>query len=211
MSKTIFVGNQFFDSDEKLDITDPYTNKIIKEISLAIQKDAQNALILAQRAFLITKKEPSFVRKKRLLKLALEIAKNKEDLAKLIAIEASKPIRLARGEVDRALITLKEAAEEATRIDGELLSVDIDKNIQNTSVIVKYEPIGVVYAISPFNFPLNLMLHKVAPALAIGNLVTIKPPTQTPLTAIKFAEIVKELDFPRGLIQVLPSNNDIAK
>jgi len=211
MSKTIFIGNQFFDSDKKQEVIDPYTGKFIKEISLATQKYAENALVLAQRAFVISKKEPSYIRKKRLLKLALEIAKNKNNLAKLISIESGKPIRLAYQELERSLITLKEAAEESTRIDGELLSVDIDQTVKDTRATVKYEAMGVVYAISPFNFPLNLMLHKIAPALAIGCPIIIKPPVQSPLTAIKFAEIVKELDFPRGLIQVLPSDNDIAK
>ncbi len=211
MSKTIFIGNEFLESNIKSEIKDPFTQKTIKEISLATAEQAKKALLFAQRAFIISKREPSFIRKKRLLKLALEIAKNKETLAKLISIESAKPIRLARGEVERALITLKEAAEESTRIEGEYLDLEIDKNVNNTKSIVKYEPMGIVYSISPFNFPLNLMLHKIAPALAIGAPVIIKPPQQTPLTAIKFAEIVQELDFPRGLIQVLPSDNDIAK
>jgi glyceraldehyde-3-phosphate dehydrogenase (NADP+) len=211
MSKTIFIGNQFFDSDIKDSVIDPFTNKVIKEISLATEKQADEALLMAQRAFIISKTEPSFVRKKRLLKLALEVAKNKDILAKLISIESAKPIRLAKAEVERALITLKEAAEESTRIDGEYIDLEIDKNLQNTKAIVKYESMGVVYSISPFNFPLNLMIHKIAPALAIGNPVIIKPPKQTPLTAIKFAEIIQELDFPRGLVQVLPSDNNVAK
>ncbi len=211
MSKTIFVGNEFLESDIKSEVKDPFTQKVVKEISLATSKQAEKALLFAQRAFIISKREPSFIRKKRLLKLALEIAKNKETLAKLISIESAKPIRLARGEVERGLITLKEAAEEATRIEGEYLDLEIDKNVNNTKSIVKHEPMGIVYSISPFNFPLNLMLHKIAPALAIGAPVIIKPPKQTPLTAIKFAEIVQELDFPRGLIQVLPSDNDVAR
>lgn len=211
MSKTIFIGNEFLNSNISSEITDPFTKKVIKKISLATQEQAEKALLFAQRAFIISKREPSFIRKKRLLKLALEIAKNKETLAKLISIESAKPIRLARGEVERALITLKEAAEESTRIEGEYLDLEIDKNVNNTKSIVKYEPMGIVYSISPFNFPLNLMLHKIAPALAIGAPIIIKPPKQTPLTAIKFAEIVQELDFPRGLIQVLPSDNEVAK
>ncbi len=209
--KTIFIGNEFLDSDIKEDIINPYNNELLKTISLANSKQVDLALIMSQRAYMLTKNEASYIRRKRLLQLALEIATQKEEFAKLIVDESGKPMRLAKGEVERALITLKLAAEETTRINGEYLDIEIDENITNSKAITKYEAIGTVYAISPFNFPLNLMIHKLAPALAIGNPVIIKPPKQAPLTALKLAEIIQHLHFPKGLVQIIPSDNDMAK
>ena len=209
--KSIFIGNKFLESEIKEEIKNPYTGEVIETISLATKKQVDLALIMAQRASILTKNEPSFKRKKRLLQLALEIATQKDEFAKLIVKESGKPMRLAKGEVERALITLKLAAEESTRINGEYLDVEIHENITNTKAITKYEPLGPIYSISPFNFPLNLMIHKLAPALAIGDPIIVKPPKQAPLTTIKLAEIINELHFPMGLVQIVPSDNEMAK
>jgi len=125
--------------------------------------------------------------------------------------EAGKPIRFAKGEVDRAILTFTIAAEEAKRISGEVIPLDLNKASEGRFGITRRFPIGPIIGISPFNFPLNLVAHKVAPAIASGNTITIKPSSQTPLIALKLAEVLENAGTIPGQVNVVPTSSDIAQ
>lgn len=127
-----------------------------------------------------------------------------EEFARLIALEAGKPIKTAREEVDRAVFTFAVAAEETTRIGGEWLPLDLQPSTAGRAAIVRRFPVGPIFAITPFNFPLNLVAHKLAPAIAAGCTVVLKPAPQTPFTSLLLAEVVEAADWPAGALNVLP-------
>src|SRR5690606_17264706 len=140
-----------------------------------------------------------------ILHQAANILKNrKEELAQIIMREAGKPIKFARGEVDRTVQTLLVSAEEAKRITGEGVPVEAAPGSENRLAFTIRVPVGIVAAISPFNFPLNLVAHKIAPALAAGNTVILKTASKTPISAIKLAKILQDVGMPAGMLQVLP-------
>jgi acyl-CoA reductase-like NAD-dependent aldehyde dehydrogenase len=139
------------------------------------------------------------------------LAERAEEFARIIAMEAGKPIRTARGEVQRALSTFHLAAEEATRIGGEQLPVDIDARGEGYWAVVERFPVGPCAFVTPFNFPLNLVAHKVAPALAAGCAFVVKPSERTPLTALLLGELLAETDLPAGAFSVLPCDREGAR
>jgi acyl-CoA reductase-like NAD-dependent aldehyde dehydrogenase len=134
----------------------------------------------------------------------------REEFARLIALEAGKPIKAARVEVDRAVFTFALAAEEAMRIEGEYLPMDVMPGSDRKYGIVRRFPAGPVAAITPFNFPLNLVAHKLAPAIACGCPIVLKPAPQTPLTALRLARLLQECGLPAGALHVLPLANEDA-
>ena len=127
----------------------------------------------------------------------------------MIALEAGKPIREAEVEADRGVFTVETAAEEAKRIDGEVMPLDLLPSSKGRFGIVRRFPIGPIAGISPFNFPLNLALHKVAPALASGNPIVLKPPSRDPLTMLLVAEMLDEIGVPKGAVSVLPMDREV--
>jgi len=135
------------------------------------------------------------------------LIEQKERFAQLIVAEAGKPIRLARGEVDRAVLTFKTAAEESARLGGESLPLDLTEGNEGRWGLVQRFPVGPVLAITPFNFPLNLVAHKVAPAMAAGCPVVLKPAPQTPFTALALGEVILKAGWPNEALAVLPLSN----
>lgn len=149
--------------------------------------------------------------RQRILRTVAEgIRAERENFAHLIALEAGKPIKAARVEVDRAVFTFSLAAEEALRLPGEYIPMDVMPGSDRKYGVVRRFPAGPVAAITPFNFPLNLVAHKVAPAMACGCPVVLKPAPQTPLTALKLARLLQESELPSGALQVLPLANEDA-
>jgi len=149
--------------------------------------------------------------RQRILRAAAEgIQADRESFARLIALEAGKPIKAARVEVDRAVFTFSLAAEEALRLPGEYIPMDVMPGSDRKYGIVRRFPAGPVAAITPFNFPLNLVAHKVAPAIACGCSVVLKPAPQTPLTSLKLARLLQDSGLPSGVLQVLPLGNEDA-
>ncbi|MDQ6730076.1 MAG: aldehyde dehydrogenase family protein, partial [Actinomycetota bacterium] len=136
------------------------------------------------------------------------IAERVEELAQTIALEAGKPIRDARAEASRATYVFRWAAEEAKRIDGQWLPLDTERGLGRRGGLIRRFPVGPLLAIAPFNFPLNLVAHKLAPALAAGNPVIVKPSTRTPLSALRLLDAVAGEDWPTGAISVLPVCGD---
>ena len=157
------------------------------------------------RAFQVTRKLPAWKRAEVLGRIADGIEAAKEDFARTIALEAGKPIKTARLEAERAAFTFRVAAEETKRIHGELLQLDWLPGTEGRTGQVRRVPLGPIAGISPFNFPLNLVAHKVAPALAAGNPIVVRPASQTPISALKLAQIVLEAGWPEEGIAVVPS------
>ena len=152
----------------------------------------------------------SFQRAGILRKIAEGIRHRREEFARTICQEAGKPIKTARIEVDRGIYTFEVAAEEATRIYGEYIPLDTLEATAGRWGLVRRFPLGPVFAITPFNFPLNLVAHKVAPAIAAGCPLILKPAPQTPVTALMLAEVVHDAGWPEGALAVMPLSNDDA-
>lgn len=204
------VGGERRTSAEKVEIRNPYNQDVIAVVNYASAHDADEAIARAASAFETTRRLPSYARADVLRRIASELAARKEEWAELITLEAGKPIRDARTEVTRAVQTFTVAAEEAKRLGGELLPLDWLAGSENRWAIVRRFPIGPILGITPFNFPLNLVAHKVAPALASGNPIIIKPAPQTPLSALRLGELVCAAGWPEGGLSVLPCSNDVA-
>ena len=153
----------------------------------------------------MTRKLPAWRRAEILSAIANAIEASRDDFGRTIALEAGKPIKAARLEADRAAFTFRVAAEETKRIHGELLQLDWLPGTEGRTGQVRRVPLGPIAGISPFNFPLNLVAHKVAPALAAGNPIVLRPASQTPISSLKLAQIVLEAGWPEEGIAVVPS------
>ncbi len=181
----------------------PYDGAPVGRVHRAGPADLEQAIQAAERAFETTRRLPGHKRAAALRKISEAIAAQAEDLARTIALEAGKPIKQARAEVGRSVSTFAAAAEEATRLHNELLSLDATPGGEGRQGLVRRFPIGPIAAISPFNFPLNLVAHKLAPAIAAGCPVVLKPASQTPIAALKLAAIIAESGWPPEALSVL--------
>jgi len=191
-------------------INSPYDHGVLGVVSEAGRDDVESAIESAVQAFAATRKMSSFQRASVLRKIVDGISGRKEEFAKTICQEAAKPIKTARLEVERAINTFQIAAEESTRINGEYIPLDTLESTAGRWGLMKRVPLGPVFGITPFNFPLNLVAHKVAPAIAAGCPIILKPAPQTPLSSFLLAEIVQESGWPEGALAVMPLSNDDA-
>jgi len=194
----LYIGGRWRQTKVAQDILSPYDGSVVGTVSVGDEKDVLDAIAAARGAFAVTKDWSSGERSELCARIASGIAAKKEAFAKTIALEAGKPVSQARREVDRAIATFTIAAEEAKRIAGEAVPIDLDPATKGYSAFVGRFPIGPVAAISPFNFPLNLVAHKAAPALACGCTVVHKPASKTPLTAVMLAGTIEEAGAPPG-------------
>lgn len=188
----------------------PYDRTPVAVVHEATAQDVEVAIREAVRAFAVTRKMSSHQRAGILRKIAGGIAARREEFARMICLEAGKPIKTARLEVSRGIYTFEVAAEEATRIYGEYIPLDTLESSAGRWGLLRRFPLGPVFAITPFNFPLNLVAHKVAPAIASGCPLILKPAPQTPVTSLMLAEIVQESGWPAGAFAVMPLSNDDA-
>lgn len=186
------------------DVRSPYDGSVIATTFRPGPEHIEAAIRAAERAFEATRKMGAYERQRILRAIAEGITARREELARTIALEAGKPIRAARAEVDRAIFTSTLAAEESVRIGGEWLPLDLLSSTAGRWAIVRRYPLGPILAITPFNFPLNLVLHKVAPAIATGCAVVHKPASQTPMSSLLLGEIVERSGWPAGALNVLP-------
>jgi glyceraldehyde-3-phosphate dehydrogenase (NADP+) len=207
----LYVGNKPVKTDNLFTVSSPYNGQTVGEISLAGEKEIEEAIKAAQAAFAVLKEMPAYKRSQILLQIKQGVEKKAEELAQIMAQEAGKPITFARIEVARCLELFQYAAEEVKRFEGKVLPIDLDKLSENRLGIYKRFPIGPILCITPFNFPLNLVAHKVAPALAVGNPVIIRPSSATPITALILGEIMAETDLPEGSFSVLPCSTELAE
>lgn len=195
-----FVG----DGRTKQEVRSPYTNEIVGYIDYATNADIESAIQNSHEVFHTTMKHlPAYKRAEILRKTSDYLERDVERFAVTLAHEAGKPIKDARTEVARAVQVLRFAADEAKKIEGELVPMDAAVGGENRIGMVYKYPIGVVGAITPFNFPLNLVLHKLAPAFAAGNTVVLKPAEKTPLTSVMLARLFEEAGLPKGALNVV--------
>jgi acyl-CoA reductase-like NAD-dependent aldehyde dehydrogenase len=176
----------------------------------ARREHAEAAIAASVKAFGTTRRLPAFERQRVLRRVAQSISERRDEFSRTLAQEAGKPIKLARIEVDRSIFIFNVAAEEATRIYGEYLPLDWQESTAGRWGMVKRFPIGPIAGITPFNFPLNLVSHKVAPAIASGCSMVLKPAPQTPLCALLLAECVQQAGWPDGGLNVVPLSNEDA-
>jgi acyl-CoA reductase-like NAD-dependent aldehyde dehydrogenase len=206
----VFIDGHWVDGGPTAEIKSPYDGSRVGVVTLAGPQQIEQAIDSSVRAFKATKRSPAFARKNVLRSISAKIAERREQFARIMALEAGKPIKTARAEVDRAIFTFSVAAEEAGRIGGEFLPLDLQEFTAGRWGIVRRFPVGPIAAITPFNFPLNLVAHKVAPAIASGCTVVLKPAPQTPLTALMLAEVVQDSGWPAGGLNVIPTTNEDA-
>ena len=205
----IFVGGSWEQSDDPLEITNPFDGSTVGRTFNASAEQLDRAIDAATSAFRTMRRMPAFERASILNAAANRLRSERDAVARLIALEAGKPLREALVETDRGVFTLETAAEEAKRIEGSLIPLDLLPSSKGRFGVVRRFPIGPIAGISPFNFPLNLALHKVAPAIASGNPIVLKPPSRDPLTMLKVAEMFQEAGLPEGGLSVLPMNRSV--
>ncbi len=195
---------------ERIEVLSPGTRQRVGVTYRATSADAEAAIRAAVRAFETTRRMGGYERQRVLRAISSGIEKQSDELARMVAQEAGKPIKTARVEVDRAIFTFSVAAEEAVRVGGEYLPLDWQASTAGRWGIVRRFPLGPIAAITPFNFPINLVAHKVAPAIAAGCTIVLKPAPQTPLTALRLAQIIEQAGWPAGALNVLPLSNEDA-
>jgi acyl-CoA reductase-like NAD-dependent aldehyde dehydrogenase len=198
-----FIAGSWIDKPKKIEVRNPFDNSIIDTVPKADSGDLEQALAFAERGAKVMAKLSSYERWKILRKAADLMAARNDELGQAISKEEGKVIAEGRGEASRAVETIMGSAEEAKRIHGETVPLDADPTGSKKFGFTLRIPCGVVAAIAPFNFPLNLVCHKVGPALAAGNSVIVKPASDTPLSAIKLTEILLESGLPPEGIQCI--------
>ncbi len=202
----LMCGKEWTEGDI-LEVRSPWDRGLVGRVTVATRADARQAVHHAVASLRRTRALPRWKRREILEDVAAALIEQKERFAQLILAEAGKPIRLARAEVDRAVLTFKTAAEEAARLGGETIPLDLTEGNENRWGLVQRFPIGPVLAITPFNFPLNLVAHKAAPAMAAGCPLIIKPAPQTPFTALALGEVILKAGWPEEAIAVMPLSN----
>ena len=200
----IYVAGEFVTAGTPLEVRNPADGSLVATTFQAGADELERATVAAVDAFEQTKRMASYERRDALAHVASCIERDTDELATLLSRESGKPIRDARGEVVRGALTFRTAAEEALRINGEWLPLDWAAANRGRHGIVRRYPIGPVAGISPFNFPLNLAAHKVAPAIAAGCSIVLKPPSKDPLSMLRIAQYLSETDLPKGAVSILP-------
>ncbi|MFZ5875511.1 MAG: aldehyde dehydrogenase family protein [Nitrospirota bacterium] len=205
MNETPFLlDGRWVTSPTVTPVRNPHTGEEIARVCQADRAQMDHAVAAAERAFRDTRGVARHVRAGWLSKTAAGLSEHKAELARLIATEAGKPMQFASGEVDRAVATFTVAAEEAKRLAGEWIPTDWSPAGEGYAALAKRVPLGPIAAFAPFNFPLNLVAHKIAPCLASGNTMVLKPPPQAPLTALRLGRILLDAGVPPGVINILP-------
>ncbi len=211
MRHRLFIGGKRVETKEIATVVNPYDGTLVGEVFMAGEAEMEEAIAAADRAFEVTRKLPSYKRSEILVRIADELRTRREELARTMTLESGKPIQYTRGEVDRAMLTFSYASEESKRIPGEVVPLDLAAGSEKRWGVVRRFPIGAIASIAPFNFPLNLAAHKIAPALAAGNTVIHKSPPQTPITSMILGEILANSGLPDGAANVVACTNEAAE
>ena len=209
-----FLGGEWrgaTSSSAVIKVRNPFDDSLVGIVTQATEQDADDAVERAHAGFDKSRRLQGHERYEVLSTIARQINARKDEFAEIISAEVGKPISAARTEVARSVLTFQLAADEARRLGGEVVPLDVNPVGNNRYGIVRRFPVGIVLAIAPFNFPLNLVAHKVAPAIATGNAVILKPTSSAPLTSLKLAEIVAASGYPVEAFSVLPCSSRIAE
>jgi acyl-CoA reductase-like NAD-dependent aldehyde dehydrogenase len=199
--RKVFVDGEWIETGDWLDVRSPYSGDVVGRVAKAGADEARRAIDAAERA--MQEPLPAHKRAEILVRVAGALGRRHEEAAQLISEEAGKPLKAARVEAARAMSTYTFAAVEARKLAGDMVPMDAAQAGEGKLAFTLRRPIGVVGAISPFNFPLNLVAHKIAPALAAGCAVVLKPASQTPMSALFLAELEEEAGLPPGWLNVL--------
>ena len=202
----LLCGKEWIDG-EAIEVRSPWDQGLVGRVTVATRADARQAVSHAVASLRRTRALPRWKRREILEDVAAALIEQKERFAQLIVAEAGKPVRMARAEVDRAVLTFKTAAEEAARLGGETIPLDLTQGNEGRWGLMQRFPVGPVLAITPFNFPLNLVAHKAAPAMAAGCPLILKPAPQTPFTALALGEVILKAGWPEEALAVLPLAN----
>jgi len=204
----IYAGGEFVTTIHKLNVINSFDGEIFAQTYMADAAVLEKAILAAEKALPIMRNMPSYEKYAILMEIASEMKGNEKHLAEVLAMEACKPIKYALAEIARAIQTIIIAAEESKRLQGEYLSIDWTAAGKGKEGWVKYFPIGIVAGIAPFNFPINLAIHKIAPAIAAGCPIILKPASSTPLSTLEFAKIVDKTSLPKGALSILPMDRN---
>ncbi len=205
----LFLAGRWVDTHSKIQVRSPWDGSLVGTVARAGKEELEEAAREAARAFEWTRSVPTWEREGILSRAAEILERRAEEFAMTLVREAGKPIRFARAEVARAVHTLRLSSAQASRITGKIIPIDTAPWGKGKIGFVRYVPAGPVAAISPFNFPLNLSLHKVGPAVAAGNPSVLKPATSTPITACKLASLFEEAGAPPGWLSVVPCDRKL--
>ena len=201
LEKKLLIAGEWVETGRWLEVPSPYSGEVVGRVAKAGGVEARRAVDAAEAA--MREALPAHKRAEILVRVAGQLGRRHEEVARTIATEAGKPLKAARVEASRAMSTFTFAAVEARKLAGEMVPMDASQAGAGKLAFTLRQPIGVVGAISPFNFPLNLVAHKIAPALAAGCAVVLKPASQTPFSALLLAELLTEAELPPGWLNVL--------
>ena len=203
MPEKLLVGGEWRTGEQVLEINSPYDGSPSGAVYLASQADIEDAIVSAQRGFEVTRGLPSHKRSEILQNLHRLMGERFDDLVELMIAEGGKTRQIAIGETARAMQTIFVSSEEARRIEGEVFSIDWTAAGEHKQGFTKRVPLGIVLAITPFNYPLNLACHKIGPAIAAGNALILKPAEKTPLSSVLLTELILEAGYPPEALSML--------
>lgn len=203
ITTNLWINGEWVETEKYDELQAPFDGEVIAKVARATPEQVTQAINCAHTAYKKFKTVTAYERSKILYKVSEIMESRKEELVKILALEAGKPMRAARGELDRTIATYLFAAEEAKRSTGETVPLDAAPGVTDRIGWTKRVSLGAVSAITPFNFPFNLVAHKLGPAFAVGNAVVLKPASQTPISSIVMAEIFKEAGLPDGMLQIV--------
>jgi acyl-CoA reductase-like NAD-dependent aldehyde dehydrogenase len=210
-TKPFYVAGEWRTGSGTLEVKSPWDGSVAAELGVPTDADVEDAVSAAVRTFGESRHLPTHARAEALTHISRRIGDRVEEIAEIVAREGGKPLKWSRVEVSRASSTFRWAAEEARRFGGEFLPLDTEPSLGSRAGIVRRFPFGPVIGISPFNFPVNLVAHKIAPSLAVGAPIVVKPAGVTPLGALALAELFDETDLPKGMLSVLPISSERAQ
>lgn len=202
--KRFLVAGEWRSSSETFEVRSPYDGEVVATVATPSEADVEDATAAAAKAFDETRKLPIHARSAALDHISRGLQERLDEVAEVIAREGGKPLKWAKVEAARAVSTFRWASEECRRWSGELMRLDTEEALGSRVGLIRHFPLGPVLAIAPFNFPVNLVAHKMAPALAVGAPIVVKPATKTPLGALLLGELFSETDLPAGMLSVLP-------
>jgi glyceraldehyde-3-phosphate dehydrogenase (NADP+) len=204
------LGGELAQRADTWEIRSPWSGDVVGRAALAAPADIEAAIAAAVTAAPAAAAMPTHARAALLERIAAAVASAREELARLLAAEAGKPLAAARTELDRTIFVFRQGAEEARRIRGEVMPMDLMPHGEKRWGLTRRFPLAPIAAITPFNFPLLLAAHKLAPAIACGATMVLKPPPQDPLSTLALARLVHEAGCPAGMVSVLPCTNEVA-
>jgi acyl-CoA reductase-like NAD-dependent aldehyde dehydrogenase len=210
-TRPFYVAGEWRTGQGTLDVHSPYDDSVVATLGVPTDQDVEDAVTAAVDTFTESRHLPTWARAEALMHISRRIAERVDELAELVAREGGKPLKWSTVEVTRAISTFRWAAEETRRFGGEFMPLDTEQSLGSRAGIIRRFPFGPVLGISPFNFPVNLVAHKVAPSLAVGAPIVVKPAGVTPLGALALAELFDETDLPKGMFSVLPISSDRAQ